>query len=532
MPETADLAPHRTAPAWRRWLIRALVLLIVIAAAGGVSLYVYADTLIERHLRPATIALLEERFDSAVELRSLEVGLVPTLSVRGEGLTLRHKGRSDIPPLLTIRAFTIGSSVRELWERRLDRVHLEGLAITVPPRRGADMPGLRSNVRSSGTTSSTGSRDVLIKELLTEDSLLTIMSKQEGKRPREFQLRRIRFEHFQFGAPTPFEAHLSNPTPEGNIAVVGRFGPWQGAEPSLTAIEGSFRFDADLGTIKGIGGALKAEGTFSGPLDYIRTSGRTRTEGFHLSSGGTKFPLTVDYDAIVDGTTGDTQLEKVDGRLGPSPIAARGAIVRVDGVKGRRITLDTTTIGGRLEDFIMLTTKVPSSPITGIVNVKATLDIPPGEAEVIERMHLDGTFDVASARFTSASIQSRIDELSRRGRGKPTDETIGNVASNLRGAFQLKDARMTLRSLNFRVHGAEVRLAGGYNTRSEQLDFAGTLRLQARASQTQTGWKSLVLKVFDPMLDGKGAGTVLPITITGTRSQPKFGADIRKAILR
>jgi hypothetical protein len=37
--------------------------------------------------------------------------------------------------------------------------------------------------------------------------------------------------------------------------------------------------------------------------------------------------------------------------------------------------------------------------------------------------------------------------------------------------------------------------------------------------------------VFDPMLDAPGAGTVLPISITGTRNAPKFGADLKKAIL-
>ena len=171
--------------------------------------------------------------------------------------------------------------------------------------------------------------------------------------------------------------------------------------------------------------------------------------------------------------------------------------------------------------------------MTGLVNVHAKLDIPPGEAEVIERMDLEGTFDVRSARFTSRAIQQRVDELSRRGRGRPEDGKIDDVASNLRGSFRLHNARMAVRSLSFRVEGAEVRLSGFYGIKTERLDFKGTLRLQAKASQTQTGWRSLVLKVFDPMLDDEGgAGTVLPISVTGTRDQPKFGADLKRAILK
>ena len=529
MPELSETVPPGSTSRRRRWR-RGLAIAGLLAAAGAVGIYMYAEQIVERQLRPATIGLLEDRFGSKVEIARLRVRFAPTLSVRGEGLVVRYRGRTDIPPLIQVRAFTIAASARELWARRIDRVHLEGLQIVIPPRRGADMPKLRSDSPPE-KDDDPGRPDVLIHELLTEDSQLSIMSKREDKGPRVFHLRRIRFEEFQFSEPVPFEAALTNPTPAGEIATVGTFGPWNVDDPSLTPIDGSFLFDADLATIKGIGGALHAEGTFGGPLEYIRTSGKTHTKDFYLSTGGAKFPLTVDYDAIVDGTNGDTILERVDGRLGVSHITAKGAIVRGEGGRGRRISLDTTTKGGRLEDFVKLTTRVPQSPMTGLVDVAARLEIMPGEGEVIERIELDGRFEVASARFTSRSIQDRIDELSRRGQGRPTDESIDDVASNLRGTFRLEHARMDVRSLTFRVQGAEVRLAGGYDVKSERLNFAGELRLQARASRTQTGWKSIVLRAFDPLLDAKGAGTVLPISITGTRQSPKFGADLKKAIM-
>lgn len=517
------LAEKRIRAALQRIGVVALVSILGVAVAA----YFYADALVERRLRPALIEVLQERFHTTVALEKLTVRVAP-LRISGEGLTLRHQGRTDIPPLITIRAFTVATSWRALWARHVDQVHLDGLEIMIPPGRRADMPALLPRPSSEKTDGP----DVSIGEIVTENGLLTIMAKREGKRPRVFQLRRLRFEDFRFDRPTPFEAALTNPTPTGEISVVGAFGPWARIEPRETPLSGSFTFDSDLGTIDGIGGELHAEGTFDGPLEAIRTRGRTRTEGFHLSTGGARFPLLVDYDAVVDGTNGDTILQRVVGQLGRSHITARGAIVQVEGVEGRRITLDTTARGGRIEDFVMLTTRVTSSPLTGLTDVTATLDIPPGRGEVIDRMSLDGTFSVAEARFTSRAIQDRIDELSRRGQGRPTDETIDNVASNLRGAFQLRDARMVLRRLSFTVRGAEVRLAGHYDVRREQLDFQGTLRLQARASRTQTGWKSVVLKLFDPLLDGEGAGTVLPISVTGTRAQPKFAADVKKALLK
>jgi hypothetical protein len=319
--------------------------------------------------------------------------------------------------------------------------------------------------------------------------------------------------------------------PEGVIHTVGTFGPWNGDEPALTAVDASFRFDADLGTIKGISGDLHAEGTFKGPLERIETEGRTDTPNFRLSTGGTTFPLRVDYRATVDGTSGDTLLDSVEAELGSSHISAKGGVVRVEGVKGRRVTLDTRTTNGRIEDFIRLATEVETSPLVGDVNVIAALDIPPGPGEVIERMHLSGKFDLASARFTAA-IQEQVDKLSRTGRGRPNDETVDDVASNMRGTFELRDATMTLKSITFAVEGAQVRLAGNYGVRTERLNFTGQLRLRASASQTQTGWKSLVLKPFDPLLRRDGAGTVLAIKIGGTRETPEFGVDLKKSLLR
>jgi hypothetical protein len=41
-----------------------------------------------------------------------------------------------------------------------------------------------------------------------------------------------------------------------------------------------------------------------------------------------------------------------------------------------------------------------------------------------------------------------------------------------------------------------------------------------------TGWKSLLLKPIDPFFSKDGAGTEIPIRITGTQSEPHFGLDL------
>jgi hypothetical protein len=57
------------------------------------------------------------------------------------------------------------------------------------------------------------------------------------------------------------------------------------------------------------------------------------------------------------------------------------------------------------------------------------------------------------------------------------------------------------------------------------MNFRGKLKMKAKLSQTTTGVKSFFLKAVDPFFKGKGAGTVIPIKITGTKDSPSFGLD-------
>jgi len=52
------------------------------------------------------------------------------------------------------------------------------------------------------------------------------------------------------------------------------------------------------------------------------------------------------------------------------------------------------------------------------------------------------------------------------------------------------------------------------------------LKLQAKLSQTVTGVKSFFLKAVDPFFEKNGAGTDIPITVTGTRDNPLIGVSI------
>jgi hypothetical protein len=188
-----------------------------------------------------------------------------------------------------------------------------------------------------------------------------------------------------------------------------------------------------------------------------------------------------------------------------------------------------TLTGDRLEDLLRLAIKSNKPFMTGIVNLKTKFNLPPGDVDVIDKLALDGQFVVEDARFKNTVVQEKVDELSRRARGeKKNSESGGEVVSDLEGRFTLKDGVMTFSRLSFGVPGALIRLSGAYGLSDETMDFHGTLRMQAKLSQTVSGFKSILLKAADPFFSKDGAGAVLPIKITGTRQNPSFGLELRR----
>ena len=92
-------------------------------------------------------------------------------------------------------------------------------------------------------------------------------------------------------------------------------------------------------------------------------------------------------------------------------------------------------------------------------------------------------------------------------------------------AFRLANGVLSFSQLRFQVPGTRVNLTGKYSSDGNQFDFHGKARLDAKLSHMVTGWKAILLKPVDPFFSKNGAGTELPVKITGTKSEPHFGTD-------
>jgi hypothetical protein len=166
--------------------------------------------------------------------------------------------------------------------------------------------------------------------------------------------------------------------------------------------------------------------------------------------------------------------------------------------------------------------------MTGPVAMKTKLSLHPGEADVANRLKLAGNFQVFGAHFTNEKVQSRLDSLSLRTQGKPQeahDHVEEDVSVDLRGVFALDNGSLSFSLLHFVIPGTHVDMTGKYSLDGRTFDFRGKARLDAKLSQMTTGWKSILLKPVDRFFSKDGAGTEIPVKITGTESAPHFGLD-------
>jgi hypothetical protein len=524
--------PHRPHRTRNRWLAAVAIFLGAFLIAFVITAE-YVAHHIGPMLRSSVVSTLSQRFHSPVELDSLDVSVATGLKVEGRGLRilylagptqpdLKQKQGLPAPPMVSVNHFIFHTSLHSLLHLKADiaRVDIDGMDLHIPPHSGAHMPHI---------TAPNSRIKITVAKIFCKNVNLVIENANPAKDPLSFAIQDLKLTDVGAGSPMLYDAFLINPKPVGAIHATGHFGPWHSDDPRSTSVDGHYTFsNADLDTIKGIGGTLSSTGDYAGRLDHITIDGTTTTPNFSLDISDHPVPLETTFHAYVDGTNGDTTLAPVNATLLHSHFTAQGTVANIHG-KGHDIALTVNMPSGRIEDLLQLAMKSSPPIMRGNVTLNAKLHIPPGNVRVVQKIQLAGTVHIQSVEFTNAQLQDRIDSLSMRAQGKAGDSKAAGsdlkpeVASQMTVDFSLGNALLLVPSLHYEVPGGAAQLHGAYLVNGSAYQFLGHISTDAMASQMVTGWKSVLLTPFDPLFRKHGKGLELPVSISGKGNDVKFG---------
>jgi hypothetical protein len=310
---------------------------------------------------------------------------------------------------------------------------------------------------------------------------------------------------------------MQNATPSGRIQARGSFGPLTPSNLGGTPLSGEFVFSpVNLGDIGTLHGTLSSKGQFKGRLAAIETTATAETPDFSVDRGRPT-DVSGSVQGTVNGLNGDVVLHMIAVQVGRTTVHAGGSVR--GGPKVTEIDMDVEN--GRAEDLLrpFMHEQVP---VTGVVWLKAHAHVAPAGdgARFMQRLAVDGGFDVPAERLTKQETEKSLTAFSARAQGASADEgeaaaNATDVVSSLRGQVRIRNGVLSSQRLTFGIPGASAELKGTYTFHTRAVYLTGDLKMDSDISHAATGFKSVLLKPFSPFFKRKKAGAVVPIAVTG-----------------
>lgn len=514
----ATAAHTRRMPPQIRWILAAAATVLLLSSIGIVIL---ARNWPFR--RQALIDVFQERTLRTVTIGKFHQTWFPPGCV-AEDIAFLHRVHKSKPPLITVQKLEIRGSYWGLFTvpKQIPEVRVTRMHLLVPPKNGKSAGVMPLTDSHQGTP-------LVIGKIVADGALLEFEHANPNKEPYQIALHKLALHDVGAKGPMHYFATLAIETPPGEIRSRGNFGPWNAEDPGATPVNGAYSFEkANLGVSKLVSGMLSSQGRFEGELDTIRAQGSAEVPDFHVKESAHSTRLATDYQAVVNGTDGDTFLDNVIGKFGRTAVAVKGSVAGEAGEKGKTTTLDLAIRHGRIEDLFSLFILETKSPITGSAAMRAKVVLPPGKEDFLRKLRMDGDFGIGDSQFTKQSTQQMLNRLSESARGmnkKEQEEDPETVLSDLKGHFSCRNGVATLTNLTFGISGGTASLHGTYDLITYQYNLRGKLWTKGDISQTQSGFKSFMLKVIQPFLKKKQSTKEVPIKITGDYHHPQLALD-------
>ena len=473
--------------------------------------------------RDVVVIALQEKFSSTVEVKAFRGTYFPPGCI-AEGVTFRRNRDRDEPPIATIEKLTIQGAYWEFFRtpKRVRLVRIEGLHMFVSS--GSE------RIENAARPGSPQQTALIIDQIIADGAVAEFASGQSGKEALKFEIHKLTLNSVAGDRPMSFHAALLNAKPPGEIRTDGQFGPLLPQDLGRTRLFGSYDFEhADLSGFSGIGGTLASTGKFNGVLEHIEIEGSTDTPDFKVTRSDHAVHLKTQFHGVVNGLEGDVSLSSVQAQFERTSLVSQLEVAKEaapEGAGGKTISLGTTELQGQIQDWLRLLGKSDHPALTGAMNFRTQVLVPPGKQPFIERVNLRGDFGIDAASFVRSTTQEKVDKLSQLAEGEKKNDDPASVVENLKGHVVLDHAIATFSDLSFSVPGALAHLHGTYALLTGRVNLHGTLQLNNKLSKGSTGVKSVLLKSVEPLFKKRNAGEIVPIKIGGTFSHASYGLNV------
>ena len=410
-------------------------------------------------------------------------------------------------PLLTIKELEITSNLGGLFRHHVSTIRADQALVNWKQWRN---PG---NDPSSKRT--------VVDHLIATNTVVEV-AQGAPKQPRRFVFHRLSIDNLRGPGNSKFEADVDNPLPHGNLHLSGHFGN-SGQGPKQAPVSGTYKLDkADLSVFKSVGGLLSSTGKFQGTLDRLMVDGETQTPEFEVAKTHHSQPLNTHFDAIVDAIHGDVTLPHVTAQFGRDDLDVRGAIARGNDHK-RAAVLEINCPRGRIEDTFYPFMHKSQSAIVGDVTFTMHVRIPGGNDPFLKKISLQSDFRIQNARFVKPETQVQLSKVAEAPNQRQPDTAM---PVQIQGAVKVQNGIAHFARLSLQDHRASASFRGNYELTDEHVDLHGKLKTEASLAKATKGIGSFFAKILEPFFKKKPHENVVPVKISGTYNNPKFGLDL------
>jgi hypothetical protein len=422
--------------------------------------------------------------------------------------------------ILRIQQVRLRASYSGLIRKQIDEIDASGFHLTA----GAG----NSLGAGSGSGNSFG-----VSKLVAENGSVEIVSRKADHQPFRLEIYRIALTGIM-GPQAKFQIAVASMRPPGEFRAEGAINRSKSKPLTTAGVSGQFRFThADLGVFGGISGTLEASGAIAGSIGQLRWDGTALIPDFHLSGNAHRVRLESAYTVSLRTSDATADLDRVQVSFNQTTIQAQGRVFKNASDEGRTLQLAAQVNRGRIDDLLLLFSGAPRPGMTGSVQLKANVVLPPEPTKFLRRLRLNGDFEIRDAVFTNAVTQSSLNHLSESAGGEKKGEEQEDgrqIPGLIRGAVKDLNGLARLSGVQYSSPGVNANLGGAFNIINKALELQGMLATRGKLSDGTNGFKSLALHVARPFLpihhDGKI--TTIPFTIRGTSSHPVLSVSLSR----